>query len=271
MSRALPLVDLSRGLPGGRAWRPFSALAERALGLDAVNALHERCRRGGGGAPGFCGRVLQALGVEPWIEPSGLKSLAQTPGPVLVAANHPLGGRDALLLNVVLGAVRPDYRILSNRLIGLVPEVRDKLFLVDPFGGPDAAQSNRQALRQALRWLGQGGLLGVFPAGEVSYWQRREGRVADPAWAPQAARLARLGQATVLPLHFRAQASGWLRLLGRLHPALKTPWLARELAYGPARRIEARLGRPLPPASWPAVDDAALAAWFRGRCYALAD
>lgn len=267
MSRSLPLVDLNRDW---RLGRPFSAFLERLLALDEVNALYQRHRPGATGAPAFCGRMLEGLGVETHLDPQGLERLAGIQGPVMVLANHPLGGREALLLNVLLGAARPDYRILSNFIIGRVPEVRSKLILVDPFQGAKARQANRRSLRTALAWLRTGGLLGIFPSGAVSTWQSHELRVADGAWAPQTARLARLSGATVVPVHFGGASSPWLQTLARVHPALKTPFLARELMHGPARRIEARVGPALPPASWPKGDDAALASWFRLRCYALA-
>jgi putative hemolysin len=208
--------------------------------------------------------------VSTWIAAHDLERLAAVKGPALVLANHPLGGREALFLHLILGAARPDYRILANQLIGQVPEVREKLILVDPFGGSSAAQANRLGMRHALRWLSQGGLLGLFPSGELSYWQRDERRVADPPWAAQASRMVRLSGATVVPLHFSGQSSAWLRALARIHPALKTPWLVRELMQGPARALEARLGLPLPAHALPALDDRALAGWLRGRCYALA-
>lgn len=271
MNGALPLVDLSRGLPGGPLWRPLAALAERCLGLDQVNALYEERRPGPAGAPAFCARFLDGLGVSVHVDAGEIERLQALKGPVVVLANHPLGGREALAMNVLLARARQDYRVLANALIGRVPEVRDHVLLVDPFGGPAAAQSNRTALRQALRYLGQGGLLGIFPAGEVSLWQPHEGRVADGPWSPQTARLLRLSGATVVPLHFSGRSSTWLRALGRVHPALKTPFLAREMMHGPARALRARFGHALPAAALPALDDGRLAAWLRDRCYALAD
>lgn len=271
MSASAPLLDLSRGLPGGRLWRPLCAFVEQALALDAVNALYARHRQGDPAPEAFCRRLLEGLGVGFRIAPVALQRLADLKGPLLVLANHPLGGRDALMLNVLLGLARPDYRILSNFIIGRLPEVRSRLILVDPFGGKKAAQGNRSALRESLQWLGQGGLLGVFPAGEVSAWQGREGRVADGPWAGHVARLARLSGATVVPVHFSAESSWRLRALAWLHPRLKTLYLARELMHGPARTIEARIGRPLLPVHLPACDDAQASAWLRRQCYALAD
>jgi putative hemolysin len=262
-------LELREALPAPLRGPLLAPVLEQALGLRAVQRLYQR-QRGGDPAPAaFCRRLLADLGVEIELEETGLEALRGLTGPVLVTANHPLGGREALLLNVVLGALRPDYRIVANQIIGLVPEMRRTLILVDPFGGPDAARANVTAMRQAHAWLKAGGLLGLFPAGEVSYWQPAEGRVADKAWAPQCARLARISGATVVPLHFSGRSSAWLRALARVHPGLKTPFLVRELLHGPARRLRARFGRPVPAAALPAGDDAEAAAWLRERCYAL--
>lgn len=269
MSAVGARLDLRAALPlplrGGLA----APVLEQLLGLRAVQRLYERQRSGDPSAPAFSRRLLADLGVEAELEQGGLQALRGLAGPVIVLANHPLGGREALLMNVVLGALRGDYRIVANQVIGLVPEMRSSLILVDPYGGAAAARANVAAMRQALAWLKGGGLLGLFPAGEVSYWQSGEGRVADKAWAPQCARLIRLSGATVVPLHFSGRSSAWLRALARLHPSLKTPFLVRELLHGPARHLRARMGRPLPAAALPPLDDTALAAWLRGRCYAL--
>lgn len=270
MNAAPPIVDLARELSAGHWARPLMAPLERLLGIPAVNRLYAQVGGRDLEAPVFCRAVLEVLGVETSIEPRGLQRLAELQGPVLVTSNHPLGGRDALLLHLVLGTARSDYRILANRLLGRIPETRAQLILVDPFGGPQAASFNRGGLREALRWLERGGLLGVFPAGEVSFWQPLEGRVADKPWAPQALRLAEATGATVVPLHISGSTSPWLQGLARLHPALKTPCLARELVSGPAKRLEARLGEPIPALRLVGRDPEAKAAWLRDRVYALA-
>jgi putative hemolysin len=270
VSQSAPLVDLSRSLPGGRWSRPLARALESLLGLDQVNRLYHRVGGRGQDAQGFCRAVLADLGVQVEVEPQGLERLKALQGPAMVTANHPLGGRDALLMHLVLGAARPDYRVLANSLLGGVPETRDKLILVDPFGGPQAAEANRRGLREAHRWLDQGGMLGVFPAGEVSWWQAHEARVADRPWAPQAIRLAHKAGASLVPLHISGTASGWLQALARIHPALKTPWLARELMGGPARLLHARLGEPIPAHRLPGRRPESQAAWLRDRTYALA-
>jgi putative hemolysin len=269
MSSAPASLDVQAALPPSLRGPWAAPLLLKALGLSRVQRIYDQKRAGDPAPAAFCRRMLEGLGVEAELDEAELERVRQVQGPLLVTANHPLGGREALLLAVVLGALRPDFRILANPVIGLVPEMRESLILVDPFGGPAAARANIAALRKALAWLKGGGLLGIFPSGEVSYWQAGEGRIADKAWAPQAARLLRLSGATVLPLHFSGTSSAWLRGLARVHPSLKTPFLVRELLHGPARQLRARFGRPVPASALPALDDAALAAWLRERCYQL--
>jgi putative hemolysin len=242
-------------------------LAKKALGLTQLQRLSEELSAEHPNARAFSRAALQRFGVQWQVEAAGLEGLRQVAGPCLVVANHPVGGREALLLHEILSSAREDYRILSNQLLGGIAAVRSKLILVDPFGGSAAAAMNQRPLREAWRYLAQGGLLGVFPAGEVSYWQAGERRVADRPWAPQVARLALGTASTVVPLYFKAQSSLALRSLAFIHPALKTPLLPRELLHGPARQIHATLGPPISADSLAQHSDPA--AWLREQAYSL--
>ncbi len=265
------LVDLAAELPGGRQLSPLLRIAETLLGLTQLNALYARVGGQGLSAPDFCRAVLMELGVEFNFEGEGLLHLGKLRGPVLLVANHPLGGRDALLMHLLLGAARPDYRILANRPLGRVPETRARLILVDSFGGAGAAARNLGPLREAKRWLSQGGLLGVFPAGEVSHWQSRERQITDGPWAPQALRLAQAVGATIISVFFSGQSSAGLRALARVHPTLKTPWLVRELIFGPAKQLKVRVGEPISSHDLPAGSPQEQVDWLRQRTYELSN
>lgn len=271
-ARALKLVDLSVSLAPGRPWlRPLAPLLERLLALDAVNDIYARLGGRGLGTDEFCREVLRDLDVRMEVPSGDVARLAAVQGPCVVVANHPLGGRDALALNLLLGRARTDYRVMANHLLAPVAEVRPRLILVDPFAGAGSAARNLGPLKEARRWLEAGGLMGLFPAGEVSLWQEAEGRVADGPWSGTAVRLALAGGATLVPVHIEGRGSLWLRLLAWLHPSFKTPFLARELMHGPCRRLSLRVGRPVPAQALPHPGDPeAAAAWLRGQCYSLA-
>ena len=44
-------------------------------------------------------------------------------GPVLIIANHPLGGLEGIALAYEILKVRPDLRVLTNELLRLIPEL----------------------------------------------------------------------------------------------------------------------------------------------------
>lgn len=78
--------------------------------------------------------------------------LARIPqeGPLVIAANHPFGLLEGLVLARLLDKVRPDVRILANSLLGFVPEMRHCLILVDPFGAKDSVRANGKGVREVL-------------------------------------------------------------------------------------------------------------------------
>ena len=90
---------------------------------------------------------------------------------------------------------------------------------------------------------GNGGVLVIFPAGEVSSWDLRTQRVIDPRWSDTAARLARAGGAAVLPVYVKGENSLPFHLLGFVHPRLRTVRLPQELLNKRGKTIEIASGR----------------------------
>src|SRR5262245_8366622 len=112
-------------------------------------------------------RVLDALGVVIDVDPRAAE--IPTTGPLVVAANHPHGILDGLVLMSALRPVRPDVRLVANHLLDVIPELHEFCFFVDPFDGPAATARSLRGLRAAHLWLRRGGAVIVFPAGEVAH------------------------------------------------------------------------------------------------------
>ena len=216
---------------------------ERVLAFPALNAVYQRTRASR--APHlFCERALQSLAVE--IDASA-EDLARIPttGPLIVVANHPFGGLDGLILTALLQRVRADVQILANYLLRRIPEMRETCIFVDPFGGPAAAAHNHGAMKSAVHWVQRGGVLGVFPAGEVSHYTLRRGCVTDPPWDDSVARLVRRTGATVLPVYFSGGNSRFFQFAGLLHPRLRTAMLPRELLRKRGQSVRVEIGSPI--------------------------
>jgi putative hemolysin len=247
---------------------PARWLLDRVLALPEYRRLYARvgCDRGP-----FERRVLRALDITSDVSPDDLLALPRR-GAVIVAANHPHGLLDGLVLADLLRRVRPDVRVLMNHLLARIPELRDLAFFVDPFDGPRAAARSRAGLRDAHLWLRAGGALVVFPSGAVAHRFER-GAVRDEAWKPTIARLAAATGARVVPAWIDGANSRMFRAAGRIHPALRTALLGREFLKSRGRRIAVRLGEPIAatPGDAPHPSGSGLLETVRGAVEALAD
>lgn len=142
--------------------------------------------------------------------------------PVVIVANHPYGivdGLGALALAEDLG--RP-FRVLINKDLLKVPEIRPYSLPVD-FGETRAAQANNLEMRkEAVRLLKEGTTIVIFPAGGVCTSPTPWGRAVDLPWKTFTARLISSARAQVIPLYFEGQcgpafqAASWMSLTLRL-------------------------------------------------------
>jgi putative hemolysin len=214
---------------------------EAALGVGKLRELYRSVRQDRPGlSDRFERRVLEALDIRPTVTESDLMSIPAR-GPVVIVANHPHGALDGLLLLDVVHLVRPDVRVLANRLLERIPELHDSCFFVDPFDGPEAAARSRAGLRAAHLWLRHGGALVVFPAGEVGH-ATVNGSPVDGPWKDTFERLAGASGAGIIPAFIEGRNSRLFYAAGRVHPRLRTALLGRELLNKRGRAIRVTLG-----------------------------
>jgi putative hemolysin len=213
---------------------------EYLLGLNHCQALYARVRHHEDPRQ-FMRQVLTDMQVQPVVSPRDLEKIP-TKGGCVVVANHPFGGIEGILLAEMLLAVRPDVKIMANFLLNRIPQLRALTLAVDPFHSAGSAHANVGPLRQAMRWVKGGGLLLVFPAGEVAHLNLRRREICDPPWNPSVARIIRHAQATVVPVFLKGRNSLLFQAAGLLHPRLRTALLARELFKKKSTRIELKIG-----------------------------
>ena len=213
---------------------------ETALAMPALRRLYERVRHDPDSLESFERRVLCALDIRAHAAGPDLRSIPAS-GPLVIAANHPHGALDGLLLLDLVRRVRPDVRVLANRLLERIPELHDSCFFVDPFDGPEAAARSRAGLRAAHLWLRHGGALVVFPAGEVGH-VRVDGSVVDGAWKTTFERLAGATGARIVPAFIEGRNSRMFYAAGLVHPRIRTALLGRELLNKRGRTIRVTIG-----------------------------
>ncbi|TAJ16299.1 MAG: GNAT family N-acetyltransferase [Planctomycetota bacterium] len=221
---------------------------ERALGLAQLDREYQRMLDRAAEPPDaadFARTALDVLGVEVEVADADLELVPRRDAAIVVS-NHPFGGVDGIALAALLTRRRPDVKLLANALLARIEELRPLLIFVDAFGGRDAAARNAAGLREALRWLQDGHLLAVFPAGEVSSLSLCRRRVVDRAWNPAACRLAERTGAPLVPAHVVGRNRGCFQIAGLVHPRLRTVLLPRELLAKRGAHVEVRFGAPVP-------------------------
>ena len=236
----LPATPLTRA-----AFVVARPVLERILALSTYRVLY-RSAQAISDMP-FESRALRALNINAEVSTADLDQVPRS-GPVIIAANHPHGAVDGLILMEALRRVRPDIRMLSNKVLARIPELRDCCLFVDPFDGPNAEARSRAGLRAAHLWLRGGGALIVFPAGEVAHTRGTTGQRADSAWKPALSRLALATGAPVIPAFIHGGNSWMFYAAGHVHRGLRTLLLPRELLKKRGSTIGVRFGAPLSPA-----------------------
>jgi putative hemolysin len=246
----------------------FPGLAARLAPVGKVRDLYRRVQQS---AAGFRFETLLAeMRVELRVEAADQARIPAT-GPVVAVANHPYGILDGAILAALLTRVRPDVKVLTNFLLADVPELERHCIFVDPFQTDRSIESNRQALKQSLAWLQQGGMLAIFPSGEVSSWQMPSAEIADPEWNDTAARLMRETGASALPVYFCGYNSVGFQLLGMIHPQLRTVFLLQEFLRQEGRTVEVRVGSEISNEAISAIPSNQEAThYLRSRTYLLA-
>ncbi len=248
--------------------RLLEGMVERTFALSRLNRMYQALPPTAD-VDAFLDQVLTTFNAQPQCDEAELRHVPAT-GPAIVVANHPFGALEGVMMAALLRRIRPDVKIMANYLLQRVPELQGLFIGVDPFGGGGATRRNARPLKEAMAWLDRGGLLVIFPAGEVSHLQFGSGRTVDPRWHRTVARLVRHAEAPVVPVYFHGSNSLWFHLAGLVHPRLRTALLPRELLNKRNRQVPVRVGTAVPFAKLKGFgDDDDMTAYLRMRCYAL--
>ena len=218
---------------------------EKLLSLDTLNAYyaeHHRKSTKHQSQEQVFQQCLDILKVRVEISPTDLKKIPAK-GPLVVVSNHPFGGLEGVVLGAILLQVRPDLKIMGNYMLKRIIGIRDSIIAVDPFQSKTATRANLKGLKETLRWVQSGGVLQVFPAGEVASLNLAKRKVVDSPWSPHVAAIIRRTRASVLPVYFPGKNSVLFQLLGLLHPLCRTAMLPRELVNKRHSKVNACIGR----------------------------
>jgi putative hemolysin len=256
--------------PLRRFLAPVEPAIQKLLLVDRLQEILQSAGRDSQGHDRF-DRLLTLLDVAYRLDAEDLQHIPAA-GSAVVTANHPFGFLEAALMAAVLRRIRSDVKILANSLLASVPELGDGFIYVNPYGGSGSVRENRKPMRECLEWLGKGGMLVLFPAGDVARLNWKERGIVDPPWNAAVARLIRMAGCPALPVYFKGANGLGFQLLGALHPRLRTANLPREMLNKRGKIVEIRVGRQVAAKSLQAFEsDREAIEYLRFRTYLLAN
>ena len=228
---------------------------EQWAGRDTLLPLYETWRRDIVPGPGPVIRpMLDLLRIDVRIEGAWPPSLEAT-APVVLVANHPYGIADGIAALSLAEALGRPAKVLINKELMKVPEIRPFSLPVDFAPTREAQAANVRMRAEAIAFLRSGGTVVVFPAGGVATAPSAFGRAVDLPWKTFVARLVQASHAQVLPVWFHGQCSPLFHVASRIGLTLRLALMIAELCRLIGGRLVARVGGIVAPCEIATIQD----------------
>ena len=219
----------------------FAKILMHLLSFHKINDLYENVSQKQGIES--IDAIIKYLNITLEFDENDLKKLPAD-GSFITVSNHPFGGIDGILLIKLLSLARGDHKVIANFLLKKVEPISDFFLAVNPFENMPEAGSSIAGLKTAIDHLQHGGVLSLFPAGEVST-NYNSSVITDREWLVSALRFIKKNKVPIVPIYFHGTNSRIFHLLGRIHPALRTAKLPSELINKRDKTIKVRIGNPI--------------------------
>jgi len=195
----------------------------------------------------FCRLLCEKFGIRVKIE--GEENIPKNGG-VIFAANHPLGGMDAIAVMSAIDNHRKDVKFLVNDLLLNIPQLRGIFVGVNKFG--NTAREGIKAVDQAF--AGDSALF-IFPAGMVSRMTRYK-VIRDLDWKKTFITKAKRHQKPVVPVHISGRLSRRFYRVARIRKFLRIKiniemlFLVDEIFKQKGNAITITYGKPIDPSTF---------------------
>jgi putative hemolysin len=262
-------------------------LFERIIQLPKLNKVYKKIVLSIREDHNFWQASVQVLELKIQLSEIDLSKIPKN-GPVLIVANHPFGGVEALVMGDILTKARKDFLFVANKTLNLLPEIKPYLISVsvDEEKVTSAKIKNHNQIQKAVRHLQSGGCVVMFPSGEIATARPPWGEANERKWNSTVARLAKSTQSKVVPIYFHGKNSPifqWISLLmlppknvfykwiRKLTLFLRLSFMIFEILRKSKSQVEVKIGVPLSFDKYSHIKSyQALAEYFRLRTYLLA-
>jgi putative hemolysin len=195
-------------------------------------------------------QFVQSVLVEfqPNISINGLENIP-TMGGAIIAANHPLGGLDALALMQQLAKKRKDMKFMVNDILMNLKPLSGLFVPINKHG-----RNTTQMLDDMNKLYASDQLILLFPAGLVS--RKQEDEIRDLEWKKTFITQAKRHNKDIIPVHISGELTPFFYRLSNFRKKIgikaniEMLYLADEMYQQKNKNIVITVGKPIPAATF---------------------
>lgn len=187
----------------------------------------------------FVDAVLEYFDFDYTVSSNDLQNIPST-GKVIIIANHPLGGLDALCLLKLIGHIRKDVKILANDFLVGLEALHSLMIPLDNFKD----RQSKESIKKIYEALKNEEAIIIFPAGEVS--RATPKGVKDPAWNKGFLNFAKNSNSAILPIFLDAKNSKTFYTISLINKTFSTLLLSNEMFNKKSKNINIKIGQIIP-------------------------
>lgn len=200
----------------------------------------------------------------------GIENIPATGG-VILCANHPLGGMDAIAIVSAIKHVRKDIKFIVNDLLLHLTNLKEVFVGVNKHG-----KTAGESLKAVDELFGSTKAIVVFPAGLVS--RKRNGKIKDLEWKKTFITRAKKYKKNIIPVYiegansnFFYNLSNWRTTLG-IKANIEMFYLVDEMYKQRDKTFSIVIGQPIPHETFTnEKTDAQWAEFMREKVYSFSN
>jgi len=214
----------------------------------------------------FCLDIITRFNIK--IEVKGTENIPKTGG-CIMAANHPLGGMDALAIVTAINPFRQDIQFIVNDILLNLSNLKGLFVGVNKHGG-----NSKESLKSVNNLFASEKATFVFPAGLVS--RKRKGKIEDLEWKKAFITQSKKHNRPIIPVYVEGNLTPFFYNLSNIRSTigikanLEMLYLANETFKQEGKTIQIIFGKPIPPATFDkSKHDKKWAEWVKQKVYHL--
>jgi putative hemolysin len=217
--------------------KPLLSIAKRLVHEDTINAFLKQNSHLKGFE--FVDAVLDYFDFDFEVSNNDIENIP-THGKVIIIANHPLGGLDALCLLKLIGQIRKDVKIIANDFLAGFSALKSLFIPIDNFKSKQA----KEDIKRIYEALNNEEALIIFPAGEVSRASVKG--IKDPTWSKGFLNFATNSNAPILPILIDGKNSKTFYTISIINKTFSTLLLSHEMFNKKSKNLKIKIGELIP-------------------------